>query len=121
VELHAEVFNVEILHPAHGDDPVTMRLEIRRDPLTGHTARVLPPSGLMVPERYDLGALADETRAHCPFCPERIDAAVPRFRSRIVPEGRIGVGEAVLFPKLCCPMRSTARCRCTRLNGISSP
>jgi galactose-1-phosphate uridylyltransferase len=100
VELHAEEFNVEILHPAHGDTPVTTRLEVRRDPLTGHTARVLPPSGLMVPQRYDLTSLADETRAHCPFCSERIDAAVPRFPPRIVPEGRIRVGEAVLFPNL---------------------
>lgn len=100
MELHAQELDVEILHPAHGDKPVTSRLEVRRDPLTGHTARVLPPSGLMVPQRYDLTSLAEETRAHCPFCSERIDAAVPRFPARIVPEGRIRVGEAVLFPNL---------------------
>jgi hypothetical protein len=95
VELHAEEFNVEILHPAYGDNPVTTRLEVRRDPLTGHTARVLPRSGLMVPQRYDLTSLADETRAHCPFCSERIDAAVPRFPPRIVPEGEaVGREEA---------------------------
>jgi len=99
VELHAEEFNVEILDPAHGDTPVSRRLEVRWDPLTGHTARVLPQSGLMVPQRYDLASLADETRAHCPFCSERIDAAVPRFPPRIVPEGRIRGGGGRPLPE----------------------
>ncbi len=100
MELRAEEVIVEILHPAHGFQPVATRLEVRRDPLTDHSARVLPPSGLMRPQHYDLAAVADETRAQCPFCSERIDAAVPRFPRGIVAEERIRVGEALLFPNL---------------------
>jgi galactose-1-phosphate uridylyltransferase len=100
VELRAEDVKVEILHPAHAFEPVATHVEIRWDPLTGHTSRVLPPSGLLPPHRFELSALADETRAGCPFCSERIEVAVPRFPPGILPEGRISVGEAVLFPNL---------------------
>ncbi|HET9769915.1 MAG TPA: hypothetical protein VFS16_03420 [Acidimicrobiia bacterium] len=98
--MRAEEVDVEILHPAHGFRPVAARLGIRWDPLTGHSARVLPPSGLTQPQHHDLAAVADETRAQCPFCSERIETAVPRFAPGIVPEGRIRAGEAVLFPNL---------------------
>ncbi|HKY77003.1 MAG TPA: hypothetical protein VJS45_12735 [Acidimicrobiia bacterium] len=100
MELRAEGMKAEILHPAHGFEPAITQLEVRWDPLTGHAARVLPPSGLMTPVRCDLGPLADETRPQCPFCSERIESAVPRFPPAILPEGRIRVGEAVLFPNL---------------------
>jgi galactose-1-phosphate uridylyltransferase len=100
MELRAEELKVEILHPAHGFEPVATHVEIRWDPLTGHTSRVLRPSGLLPPQRFDLSALAEETRPGCPFCSERIQEAVPRFPPGILPEGRIRVGEAVLFPNL---------------------
>jgi galactose-1-phosphate uridylyltransferase len=100
VELRTEEVKVEILHPAQGFEPVATRLEIRWDPLTGHTSRVLPPSGLLPPQRFDLAVLADETQVDCPFCSDRIESAVPRFPPAILPEGRIRVGEAVLFPNL---------------------
>src|SRR5438105_4226259 len=100
VELRAEDVKVQILHPAHGFEPVATRLEIRWDPLTGQTSRVIPPCGLLPPSEFDLAALAAETGAACPFCSERIESAVPRFPPGIVPGGRIRVGEAVLFPNL---------------------
>ncbi|HEV8624186.1 MAG TPA: hypothetical protein VG034_06995 [Acidimicrobiia bacterium] len=100
MELRAEEVKVEVLHPGHGFEPVATHLEIRWDPLTGHTSRVLPPSGLLPPQRFDLAALAAETQAACPFCSELIESAVPRFPSAILPEGRLRVGEAVLFPNL---------------------
>lgn len=100
MELRAEDVKVEILHPAHGFEPVATHLEIRWDPLTDQTSRVLPPSGLLPPQRFDLSGLAEETRASCPFCSERIESAVPRFPPAVLAEGRIRVGEAVLFPNL---------------------
>ena len=100
MELRSEELKVEILHPGHGYEPVPTRLEMRWDPLTGQTSRVLPPSGLMPPQRFDLATLAAETEAQCPFCSGRIETAVPRFPPGILPDGRIRVGEAVLFPNL---------------------
>ncbi|MCA1845377.1 MAG: hypothetical protein LC792_19735 [Actinobacteria bacterium] len=100
MDLRSDELKVEILHPGHGFGPVATRLELRWDPLTGHTSRVLPASGLLPPQRFDLASLAAETQANCPFCTDRIEAAVPRFPPGILPEGRIRLGEAVLFPNL---------------------
>jgi galactose-1-phosphate uridylyltransferase len=48
----------------------------------------------------DLERLAAETRETCPFCPERVETATPRFPPEVWPEGRIRRGEALLFPNL---------------------
>jgi galactose-1-phosphate uridylyltransferase len=76
------------------------RVEIREDPLTGHSARILRGTELLPPSRLDLAALAEETRAGCPFCSDRIEAVTPKFPAAIARAGRIVVGEALLFPNL---------------------
>jgi galactose-1-phosphate uridylyltransferase len=99
VEFRREEVKVEILDPRHGD-PVITNLEVRFDPLTGHTSRLIPPSGLMPRSDFDLAALAEETKATCPFCAPRLERAVPRFPPALLPEGWVRRGEAVLFPNL---------------------
>jgi len=89
-----------ICHPGHGFEPVAMQLEIRQDPLTGHTARILPDAELLPRSQFDLEQLAEATRSTCPFCSERIEEVTPRFPRALLPEGRIRCGEAVLFPNL---------------------
>jgi len=73
--------------------------EVRFDPLTGDTSRIchfsFPPRQL--PE---LGALAEGTRANCPFCPERVEQITPRYPESLVPGGRMRRGEALLVPNL---------------------
>lgn len=100
MELRREEFKVEILDPRRGFDPVITTLEVRVDPLTGHTSRLIPPSVLMPRSDFDLAALAEETRASCPFCAPRLEEAVPRFPPALLPHGRLRQGEAVLFPNL---------------------
>ncbi len=100
MELRREEVKVEILDPRHGFEPVLTTLEVRFDPLTGHTSRLIPPSGLMPRSDFDLAALAEETKATCPFCAPRLETAVPRFPPALLPEGRVRQGEAVLFPNL---------------------
>ena len=75
-------------------------IEVRADPLTGHSSRILPNRGLMPANDFDLEAFARENRPTCPFCPERIEALTPRLAPEIHPDGRIVRGEAVLFPNL---------------------
>ena len=89
-----------IRHPAHGFEPTPCVVEVRWDPLTEHTARVLEGSRLMPRADFDLASVAQKTRASCPFCPERIESQTPRLRQEIAPEGRIVRGESVLFPNL---------------------
>ena len=86
-------------------DPGTDRLirtpiEVRIDPLTGHSSRILPDRGLMPANDFDLEAFARESRPRCPFCPERIETLTPGLPPAIHPDGRICHGEAVLFPNL---------------------
>ncbi len=75
--------------------------ELRWDPLTGDTARLLRERVPMLPPSdFDLAGLAADTRAGCPFCPERVLAVTPRFPAALVEAGRIEVGAALLFPNL---------------------
>src|SRR5919197_3276394 len=101
MEFRRSVLDGEILDPERGFEPRELRVEVREDPLTGHTARRLPPAGLLPPQDPDeLRALGERTRAGCPFCPERVEAATPKLPAEIAPEGRIRRGEALLFPNL---------------------
>jgi UDPglucose--hexose-1-phosphate uridylyltransferase len=95
-----ELFEAEILHPEQDFEPVKLQFEVRMDPLTGHTSRILPQAGFLPRTDFDLGELADSTRSDCPFCPERVETATPRLPARITAEGRIRHGEALLFPNL---------------------
>jgi UDPglucose--hexose-1-phosphate uridylyltransferase len=89
-----------ILDPDRGFEPADVPVEIRWDPLTGHTSRLLVGRGLLPPATLDVRALADATRAGCPFCPESIAERTPRLDTALVPEGRLRRGEAWLFPNL---------------------
>lgn len=89
-----------ILHPGHGFELTPCAVEVRRDPLTGHSARVLEGSRLMPVADFDLSTVADDARATCPFCPQRLEAMTPRLPEEIAAGGRIRQGEAVLFPNL---------------------
>lgn len=100
VELRREQTIAEILHPQHDFRPTRTRLEIRWDPLTGHTSRLLPDSGLLPSSDFDLRGLGRDTQATCPFCSDRMDRLTPKFPAAISAAGRIQHGEAVLFPNL---------------------
>jgi UDPglucose--hexose-1-phosphate uridylyltransferase len=100
MELRRETVTTEILDPRREFQPTRLTFEQRWDPLTGHTSRILPEVPLLARPEFDLERMAEGTRAGCPFCPERIETATPRLPPAIVPEGRIGRGEALLFPNL---------------------
>ena len=100
VEFRSERLEAEILDPRRGFEPVRLRVEIRSDPLTGRTSRLLPPGSLPPPAPVDVAALAERSRDGCPFCPESIELVTPRFPAAVCPEGRIRRGEALLFPNL---------------------
>jgi UDPglucose--hexose-1-phosphate uridylyltransferase len=100
VELRRWVGEGEILDPERGFEPRSLRVEIREDPLTRQTARILPPAGLLPPQEDDLRALGEQTRHGCPFCPERVEQVTPKLPAELASEGRVRRGEALLFPNL---------------------
>lgn len=74
--------------------------EIRTDPLTGRTGRVLN-----LPYQPPKFPNAEETFKRsegifCPFCPENIETSTPRFPEDLVPGGKIQIGSATLLPNV---------------------
>ena len=99
MELERTLLTAEMVAPDTGE-LIRTPIDVRVDPLTGHTSRILPNRGLMPPNEFDLEAYARENQPRCPFCPDRIERLTPRLPPAIEPEGRIVRGEAVLFPNL---------------------
>jgi galactose-1-phosphate uridylyltransferase len=99
IELERHLLSAEMLDPASGE-VLRTPVEVRVDPLTGHSSRILPDRGLMPASDFDLEAFARESEARCPFCGERIHRLTPKLPPAIELAGRIVRGEAVLFPNL---------------------
>ena len=86
--------------PGGTGEMLRRKTEIRFDPLTGESSRVVFDPGLKLtpPDYTEIG---ENTKGpKCPFCAENITRITPKFPSEIAPEGRIKVGESVLFPNL---------------------
>ena len=77
----------------------TIPSEVRRDPLTGRTARICHFMALKW-QKPDFEKMVEGTQSWCPFCPERVLQVTPLFPPEIVAEGRLTRGDMVLFPNL---------------------
>ena len=82
------------------------RIEFRRDTLTGRWCRInvarakrVRQSTSSEHENNDHIELKDFERG-CFFCPEKVDKDTPKFQKTVIREGRIKIGETVLFPNL---------------------
>ncbi len=98
IRFEIEIVEAMLLNPLKNFELDTKITEIRRDPLTGRTSRIIerfsPP-----PARHDLSELIEKTR-NCFFCGEKVEKVTPKIRPEISTEERIKVGEAILFPNL---------------------
>jgi UDPglucose--hexose-1-phosphate uridylyltransferase len=75
-------------------------VELRFDPLTGRTCRLVPYSLERI-IRPDLAALEKRSRElPCPFCPPLVESITPRFPPDLIPEGVIRQGKALAFPNI---------------------
>jgi UDPglucose--hexose-1-phosphate uridylyltransferase len=99
MDFRRELLTAEMIDPGTGE-LVRAAIEVRVDPLTGHSSRILPGRGLMPASDFDLEALAEQTRPACPFCPDRIERLTPKLPPGVCPDGRIVSGAAVLFANL---------------------
>jgi UDPglucose--hexose-1-phosphate uridylyltransferase len=99
LELRRHSLIAQMVDPKTGSLTSTP-IEVRFDPLTDHSSRILPERGLMPENDFDLDAFARENQPRCPFCPDKIDQLTPKLPSSVHPEGRIAHGQAVVFPNL---------------------
>lgn len=85
------------LDPMHGFQAMERLSEVRYDPLTNHTTRILDfPVKEM--ERVDLTPLIEKSKAICPFCPELVELVTPKFTAGRFSKERYAVGESLCFP-----------------------
>ncbi len=79
---------------------VAIPLEIRFDPLTGRSCRLVQYSldRIIRPDLANLVGRSLELR--CPFCSPLIEEITPRFTTDIEPEGTIHIGKAMAFPNI---------------------
>lgn len=96
----------EFLNPMKNFKKDTHLLEHRKDPLTG-TMSIIGESlrdkvqVLFGKPNHDLiQRVAEKTREGCFMCPDKVFTVTPEYSSDILPEGRLNIGEATLFPNL---------------------
>ncbi len=78
-------------------------VEYRFDPLTQEQCRINPARAKRVKQagsEVGLGEIIARTRETCPFCPERLEEKTPKFSRKIHREGKIKLGETMIFPNL---------------------
>lgn len=101
IELRVLPQETVLLDPQNGFAPTTVTSEIRVDPLTGWTARILPLRQYVTFPRHDWSGTLELSRQRpCPFCPENVARATPRFPPDLVAEGRLRFDGAVVIPNL---------------------
>lgn len=99
MEFAVEKKETVMLNPKKDMAKRTVPTEIRKDPLTGRTARICHFMKLMW-EKPDFDVLAEKTRQTCPFCPEPVMSVTPCFPSEIASEGRIVSDDMMIFPNI---------------------
>ncbi|MBI4322491.1 MAG: hypothetical protein HY675_28710 [Chloroflexi bacterium] len=98
ISFDKDILEVQLLNPMKNFALDTKITEVRRDPLTGRTSRIVDRFG-PPPTPHDFSDLIDKTR-NCFFCPDKVETLTPRIRPEISSEERIKVGQAILFPNL---------------------
>ena len=84
----------------------TQVITIRKDPLTGYQSVFNPSLEDKVAVFFGptdqalIDRLAEESQSRCFLCGDNWKLATPTYPKELVPEGRIQMGEAVLFPNL---------------------
>ncbi|MEC1520459.1 hypothetical protein P9D43_00255 [Neobacillus niacini] len=79
---------------------IERKTEIRFDPLTGESSRLIFDPGLNIqPPDYTEAAMQTGGKK-CPFCTENILKLTPLFNSEIADQGKIFQGNAIVFPNL---------------------
>jgi len=100
VEFRRIIGESSYLDPNNNFEIKTRDFEIRFDPLTNASGRVInvsPPK----PQPVDQDALVKRSREiGCPFCKEAIETKAARFIPDLVPDGRLQRGSAILIPNI---------------------
>lgn len=98
--------SLKILHPYKGFREDFHRVEVRKDPLLGHKS--IYNANLREKVKFFFADCDEKliqemiatSAKTCPFCPDNLDKSTPKYPRELIPEGRLRLAEAVLFPNL---------------------
>jgi len=85
------------LDPSQEYSEVRRYSEVRYDPLTGHSSRILD-FPIREIKKADLSALIESSRHMCPFCPEYVELVTPKFHPDLANKDRYSRGQALCVP-----------------------
>jgi UDPglucose--hexose-1-phosphate uridylyltransferase len=87
----------QFLDPGNGFAETKRFSEVRYDPLTGYSTRILdfPVRAIVM---TDLSQLIETSRQFCPFCPETVEFVTPKFHPDLAGKDRYACGEALCVP-----------------------
>jgi len=88
------------LNPASRPLEQSAEVEWRTDPLIGDIGMLLGLRAIKLEEPDFPTLVARSLEKPCPFCPENIENWASKFPPDFIPEGRIKVGDCVLFPNI---------------------
>lgn len=106
VQFETAMVRAEFLNPLKNFEKESYDIEIRKDPLLGMTSVYNPnlrdkAKAFFGENDPDLiQRLVEESEKTCIFCGEKPEQGSPKYLPELLPEGRIKVGEAVLFANL---------------------
>jgi galactose-1-phosphate uridylyltransferase len=87
------------LNPMNNFSESSVYFEIRKDPLTKETSRIVPETGIEFQKTEDFSEMIKESKG-CFFCEENVESDTPKFKKEIVEDGRIKAGSVILFPNI---------------------
>jgi len=98
VRFKRSIKEIRLLDPTQGFKENLVKFEFRIDPLTRRRSRVADLKFSLI-RPPDLEKLVEKSRKRpCPFCEENLEKMTPKFPPKFIPEGRVQVGEAIVFP-----------------------
>jgi len=108
IAFEKRVREARLLSPLSNFNVDVQLIEFRKDPLTGRWCRMNVRRAARVKQVVGgagvvediLPGIAEKSRKSCFFCPENLEERTPMFPGDLIPEGRIKVGSACLFPNL---------------------
>lgn len=99
IAFRMEVEDMQFYDPTQDWALFSRKAEVRFDPLTGQSTRILyyPIGEIPQPNHAQMAA---DTKGSCPFCPDKVEQVTPRFPEAITPNGRFHRGQSVIFPNM---------------------
>ncbi len=106
IEFDKHTQDSTIHNPMMDNQLDTQELEVRKDPLTGAQSVFNPRLEDKVSMFYEesdtalIEKMAEASQANCFLCGDTWKEITPTYPKDLIPEGRIQIGQAVLFPNL---------------------